>query len=259
MTQDPAQKYFDLAGIMFVALDAEGKITLINRKGCEILEYQESELLGKNWVDFCLPDYMRSEISEVFRKLMNSEIDPVEYYDNPVLTKSGEERVISWHNTILTDEEDRPIGTLSSGLDITNRNKSEKALQEGEAKLRAIVETAVDGIITIDEQGIIESFNQAAERLFGFIEDELIGKNINILMPSPYHEEHDSYLQNYLKTGEKKIIGIGREVVGRRKDRSTFPLYIAVGEISLGKRRMFTGIVHDLTEQKSRAHKLSLQ
>lgn len=250
MTSDLYQKYLDLAGVMFVVLNEKGDVTLINAKGCEILGYEEKDLIGKNWFDSCLPQYLRSEMREVFQKLMKSQIEPVEYCNNPVLTKSGEERLISWHNTILTDEADKPIGTLSAGLDFTERNKSETALQEGEAKLRAIVETAVDGIITINEQGIIESFNQAAERLFGYSADEMLGKSVNLLMPSPEREEHDRYIQNYLKTGEKKIIGIGREVIGRRKDGTTFPLYIAVGEIKLGERRLFTGIVRDLTEQK---------
>ncbi len=126
----------------------------------------------------------------------------------------------------------------------------EDALQEREARLRSILETAPDAIILIDERGIIESFSPAAERLFGFTADEAIGRNVNILMPSPYHERHDGYLRHYLETGERRIIGIGRIVVGQRKDGSTFPMELAVGEAKVRGRRIFTGFVRDLTERQ---------
>ena len=116
------------------------------------------------------------------------------------------------------------------------------------ARLRAVLDSAVDGILTIDERGKIEAANPAAEKLFGYSVAEMIGRNVNMLMPSPYREEHDGYLANYRRTGERKIIGIGREVAGRRKDGSSFPLYLAVSEVSLGHRRAFTGFVHDLTD-----------
>jgi PAS domain S-box-containing protein len=127
------------------------------------------------------------------------------------------------------------------------RKRIEATLREGDVRLRAVVATAVDGIITIDERGTVESFNAAAERLFGYPAAEVIGHNVGRLMPAPYREEHDGYLARYLHTGEKKIIGIGREVVGQRKDGTIFPLALAVSEMRLGPRRMFTGIVHDIT------------
>ena len=99
----------------------------------------------------------------------------------------------------------------------------------------------------IDSHGRVEAFNRAAERLFGYTEPEMIGQNVDMLMPSPYREEHDSYLSRYLATGRAKIIGIGREVIGRRKDGSTFPLHLSVGEISMAGERKFTGILHDLS------------
>ena len=117
-------------------------------------------------------------------------------------------------------------------------------------RLRAILETAVEGIITIDERGIVESMNPAAEKIFGFAAAEVIGKNVSCLMPSPYREEHDSYMANYQRTGRAKIIGIGREVVGRRKDGSLFPMDLAVSEVRLAQRRLFTGFVRDITDRK---------
>ncbi len=118
-------------------------------------------------------------------------------------------------------------------------------------KLNAIIETATDGIISIDERGIMELVNPAAARLFGYDISELLGRNISTLMPEPDAHQHDSYIANYLHTGEKKIIGIGREVRGKRKDGSVFPLRLSISEVNLHDRRIFTGIVHNLTEQKS--------
>jgi len=125
--------------------------------------------------------------------------------------------------------------------------QAEAVLRDSEARTHAILQTAVDGIITIDDRGIVESFNPAAERLFGYTADEVIGQNINMLMPSPYREEHDGYIARYLQTGEPHIIGIGREVRARRRDGTTFPIALAVSEVHLAGHRMFTGIVHDLT------------
>jgi PAS domain S-box-containing protein len=124
------------------------------------------------------------------------------------------------------------------------------ALLDTEERLRAILQTAVEGIVTIDEQGIIESMNPAAEKIFGFKAEEVIGKNVSALMPSPYREEHDSHMANYLRTGHARIIGIGREVVGQRKDGSIFPMDLAVSEVHLANRRLFTGFIRDITERK---------
>jgi PAS domain S-box-containing protein len=128
--------------------------------------------------------------------------------------------------------------------------REDAQLRESEARIRAIVDTAVDGIITIDERGVVDTFNPAAERTFGYAAAEVVGRNVSMLMPSPHREAHDGYIARYLASGEKRVIGIGREVVGGRKDGSTFPMDLAVGEARIGARRLFTAVVRDITLRK---------
>ncbi len=130
------------------------------------------------------------------------------------------------------------------------RGGAAQAASEREQFLRAVLEADPDAIITIDQRGIIFTFNRAAERLFGYSAAEVIGRNVKMLMPPTYREHHDGYLANYLRTGEKRIIGIGRIVAGQRKDGGSFPMELAVGEIVLGHGRMFAGFVRDITEKQ---------
>ena len=124
------------------------------------------------------------------------------------------------------------------------------ALEVAEARLRSILQTVPDAMIIIDERGRIESLSTTAERLFGYAADEAYGRNISILMPSPYREQHDAYIGRYLQTRERRIIGIGRIVVGQRKDGTTFPMHLTVGELRAGDRHHFTGFIRDLTDQQ---------
>jgi len=128
--RDRAQKLLDIAGVMFVAIDANGEVTLVNQKGRAVLGYGQKEIIGKNWFDNFLPERIKDQTKTVFNSLMAGEIEPIEYVENAVLTKIGEERIIAWHNTILTDNQGNAVGTLSSGEDITERKRAEVALQE---------------------------------------------------------------------------------------------------------------------------------
>ena len=134
--------------------------------------------------------------------------------------------------------------------------KQKEALTAREAHLRSILDAVPDATVVIDEKGIIQSFSAAAERLFGYKEASVIGRNVSLLMPSPYREEHDRYMQRYLTTGEKRIIGIDRVVTGQRRDGSTFPMKLEVGEMRSGERRFFTGFIRDLTERQETEHQL---
>jgi two-component system sensor kinase FixL len=128
--------------------------------------------------------------------------------------------------------------------------------EEREALLQAIIETAPDALITIDEAGLIRIFNPAAERIFGFRAEEVIGQNVHCLMPAPYREQHDGYIRRYLETGEKRIIGIGREVEGRRKDGSVFPMELAVGEVHDDGHKLFAGFVRDISARRDAERRL---
>ncbi len=127
---------------------------------------------------------------------------------------------------------------------------ADAALRDSETRAQAILATTVDAVVVIDERGAVETLNPAAERMFGYAAAEVIGQNVKILMPDPYSREHDGYLANYLRTGEKRVIGVGREVVARRKDGTVFPADLAVSEARLGERRAFVGVLRDITERK---------
>ncbi|KCZ70657.1 PAS domain S-box [Candidatus Methanoperedens nitroreducens] len=133
--RDKAQKYLDVAGVMVVIIGADQKVVLVNRKCCEILRYNEHEIIGKNWFETFLPERVRYEVEVVFTKLMAGEIEPVEFFENPVLTRSGKERMIAWHNTVLRDEAGNITSILSSGEDITERKRAEEERERWTAEL----------------------------------------------------------------------------------------------------------------------------
>ncbi len=147
--------------------------------------------------------------------------------------------------------DDEGISFVGIVRDITDRKRVEQALRDSEAQHRTVIETAVDGVVIIDALGTVRMFNPACERMFGFAADEVVGNNVKMLMPSPDYDRHDDYLRNYQKTNERKIIGIGREVIGRRKDGTTFPLELSVGEAKQGGNQLFVGTLHDITDRKA--------
>ena len=232
-----------------IAIDERGRIESMNLAAQRLFGYDESEVVGTN-------------ISRLMPSPYHEEHD--QYLENYLRT--GEARIIgigreveglrrdgtSFPMELAVGEAVVAGRRLFTGIvrDITLRKASERAIEGAEAHTRAIVTTVVDGIISIDEAGTIGLFNPAAERIFGYSAAEVTGKNVSVLMPAPYHDEHDGYLRNYLTTLEPKIIGIGREVEGRRKDQTTFPMDLAVGEAFVDGRRLFTGIVRDISERK---------
>ena len=149
--KETAQRYLDVAAVMFLVLDGSGKVTLINKRGCEILGYPEQEIVGRNWVEHFIPEKIRVDIRVMLNRLISGEIELTEYVENPVLTKTGEERIIAWHNTLLRNEADEITGCLSSGEDITERRRAEEALQDSLDHLRRTLEGAVTALATAVE------------------------------------------------------------------------------------------------------------
>ena len=151
----------------------------------------------------------------------------------------------------LTRDLERKNEACSEALESSSAALEEAAetVHDREARLRSILDTAIDGIITIDEFGIVETFNRAAERIFGYAADEVLGRNVRMLMPEPYHSQHEVYLARFMRTGKRQILDARREVIGRRKDGSTFPMELGVGEI-MDHHRCFTGMVRDISDRK---------
>jgi two-component system, LuxR family, sensor kinase FixL len=231
-----------------IVIDARGRIEAFNRGAERLFGYPESEVVGRN-VSVLMPSPHHEEHDAYLHRYLTT----------------GEAKIIGLGREVTGRRRDGTlfpvhlsVGEMSIGgerkftgmlRDLTRHMNLEGQLGASEARWQAIVDSAVDGIIVIDAHGRVESFNPAAERLFGYGADEVLGHNVDMLMPSPYREEHDTYLSRYLATGRAKIIGVGREVQGRRKDGSTFPLHLSVGQITINGERRFTGIVHDLSSR----------
>ncbi|WP_240547383.1 PAS domain-containing sensor histidine kinase [Mesorhizobium tianshanense] len=160
-----------------------------------------------------------------------------------------EERILDFVYQPIKADDGRITAIFVEGTDVSELSFANAALQLREDHLRSILATVPDAMVVIDEQGCIQSFSTAAETLFGYQSGEVIGRNVKMLMPPPYREEHDAYLHRYLTTGERRIIGLGRTVTGMRKDGSTFPMELSVGEMHPGTGRFFTGFCRDLTER----------
>jgi len=240
-------------------LTPDGILIEANRTALEAASLRPEDVIGKPFEETYWWSYSPSIQAQLRAAIQRATQGKMSRYD--VQVRLGEDRFITVDFALVPefDTAGQVSHLIASAVDITERKRTEEILKQSEEIAQAIVDTSVDGILTIDERGTIASFNKAAERIFGYLADEVIGSNVSILMPSPYREEHDKYLANYLKTGEKKIIGIGREVVGRRKDGTIFPIDLAVSEVRLGDRRMFTGIVRDITERKRAEEQLREQ
>ena len=167
-----------------------------------------------------------------------------------VTSRDGRPITLLYNSSPIRDAAGRITGAISTAVDVTEQKKIEAAVREREARLSSILDTVPEALITINKDGTMESFSRSAETLFGYRADEVIGQNVNILMPSPYREEHDGYLQRYLSTGEKRIIGIGRVVSAQRKDGTVFPMELCVGEVVVGSDKLFTGFIRDLTANR---------
>jgi two-component system sensor kinase FixL len=239
-----------------VIIDGAGTVQLFNQ-GCErLFGYAASEVVGQNVKMLMPPPYA------------DEHDDYLTHYQD-----TGEKRIIGKGRNVQGRRADgsvfpmylsvgevmqpgSPLSYVGIIRDTSDQHALEATLREQAERLRSILETVPDAIIVIGETGLIESFSPAAERLFGWTAAEAMGNNVSMLMPSPYRESHDAYLERYHRTGERRIIGIGRVVVGQRRDGSTFPMELEVGEMKSAGRRAFTGFVRDLTERQDTDRRL---
>jgi PAS domain S-box-containing protein len=176
--------------------------------------------------------------------------------------KDGRRLVVASQWVLHRRDDGDPVSILQVDWDLTEIKRAGSMIEEQEARLRSVFDTAPDAVIAIDERGIIQWFSPSAERLFGYAAEEVILHNVKMLMPEPYRAKHDGYLERYCRTGEKHIIGIGREVQAQRKDGTVFPMYLAVGDARVGDTHIFSGFIHDLStrvrmeEEVRRAQKM---
>ena len=231
----------DLAPAMVCALD--GEIVFWGR-GLQVLYgWSAEEAVGRASHELLTTEYP-VPLSEIQAELLATG----EWQGELVHAhRDGRRLIVASQWTLHRAANGDPVSVLEFDLDVTEAKRSQSMMKEREARLRSILETSPDAIITIDERGIIQSFSDAAEKLFGYAAGEVIGHNVNMLMASPHRENHDGYLARYLRTGEKRIIGIGRQVEAQRRDGTIFPMHLAVGEVTLENARIFSGFITDLT------------
>lgn len=248
---------------------SSGEIVKANTACHRIFGYENGTLTGQN-VSLLLPDGLKSHHGNLIQAFFQNPSPRPMGLGRKLLGKQrgGDTFPIEISLNFL-DVAEQPMA-MAFIADVSNKKAQEqelvdyhkaidskdKALQDSLGRYNSVLATAVDGIIVIDERGIIDLVNPAVETLFGYQSAELKGKRINTLMPSPYEEEHDSYMSRYQNTGEKRIIGIGREVQGKKKDGSIFPFHLSVSEVQLNGKKLYTGVIHDLTQQKAYENQL---
>ncbi|OGP53209.1 MAG: hypothetical protein A2Y65_01125, partial [Deltaproteobacteria bacterium RBG_13_52_11] len=243
--RDKAQQYLDIAEVMLVVLDKKGNIALINRKGNQILGYKEGELLGKNWFTTCLPAHVRKGVKGVFRKLVAGEGEITEFYENPVLTKSGTERMIAWHNTLLKNAQEKNIGTLSSGMDITERRQAEEKLRESESRFRTLFEAIPDTVLVHDDEGTILHINEIGAQQLEWSGKNLVGRNLREIVTPENRASIADHVRETHKVGWNRF-------ETTYVSRSGWKIMAEVNEhpIMFGKEKAILSVARDITKRK---------
>jgi two-component system, LuxR family, sensor kinase FixL len=239
----------DTAVDAIVVIDSNGTIRSVNQATQRIFGYAPSEMLGHN-VKMLMPQPYAGEHDGYLANYLNTGTKKIIGIGREVAGRRKDGSVFPMDLSVGEARDGDEAIFVGIIRDITERKAAEIALRESELRWRSIVDTVPDAIIVIDANGIVESYSRSAERLFGYTAQEVVGHNLKMLMPTPYREAHDGYLARYMRTGERRIIGVGRIVVGRRKDGGTFPMELSVGEFAAPGGKFFTGFVRDLTERQ---------
>ena len=237
------QRILEASPVGVLIATREGKRLFANERALEIQGVSRDELFSSYAGSYYADPELRIKLKDNLYRTGSTPPTEVEF-----VRPDGTHYFVMLSST-LTEFEGQ-AAHLTNLYDITDRKQAEESLRESEERIRAIVDNVVDAIITIDDSGIILSTNHAAERIFGYLEGELIGQNVSILAAEPHRSAHDRYLANYMTTGEAKIIGRMREFEGRRKNGRQFPLELAISEVKLGEEQLFVGIIRDITARK---------
>lgn len=234
-------------GMALYMLDVGGNVTIWNRGAQRLKGWSEDEVVGRNCSLFYPADAVAEgkPQADLARAREVGRLDEEDWR----VRKDGTEFLASVSITALHDQGGAMRGYAKIVRDITDQRAAENALRASEDHFRSILSTVPDAMIVIDDRGMITSFSSAAEDMFGYGREDVIGRNVSCLMPSPDRERHDGYLQRYASTGERRIIGIGRIVTGQRANGATFPMELSVGEAVAGGQTLFTGFIRDLTQK----------
>jgi len=244
--RDRAQTYLDIAGTIILALDAEGRVTLINQKGCEVLGRPEGEILGKKWIANFIPEWTVERVDYTIKRLMAGEVDPLRYVENYILTSDGKMRLIAWNNTVFNDEAGKVIGTLSSGEDITERRLVETALKESEEKYRNLVERAKDGIIIVQDERL-KYVNPRMAELVGYRVEEMLGTAFaDYLAP----EEREKAIDVYTRRIAGEDLPPFHETVLEHKNGNKVRVETDGGLIVYGGKPADLIFLHDVTKRR---------
>ena len=253
LERDKAQKYLDIAGVIIVAINEHQNVTLLNNKGCDILECDKNEVIGKNWFDNFIPEFGRDRVKAVFNKLMAGDIESVGYFENTVITKSGKERIIAWHNTMLRDSNNNIIGTLSSGEDITERKETEGDLKSSEKKFRILAEKSPN-MIFINKKGRVVYVNERCVEKMGYTKEEFYSENFNFMeLIAP--ESIGLVNKNYSRHMQGEEISPYEYNIVKKSGEKLFAI-ISTSLIDFENDKAILGIITDITERKKAEEEL---
>lgn len=236
-----------------VGKDLNGVVISWNKAAETMFGHSASDIIGEP-ITLIIPPARQQEEAAILTRVQSGE--RIVHFETERQRKDGTIIPVTLTISPIRDANGRIIGVSKIARDLSETHRAHQELRRREALLSSILDTVPDALIVIDHRGLIQSFNPASEQLFGYEAAEIVGHNISQLMPSPYREEHDCYLDRYLRTGERRIIGTGRVVSGQRRDGSTFPMELTVGTVNLPGEQLFTGFIRDLTERHERERRL---
>ena len=242
------QQYLDIAGVMLIALDTNQNVILINRRGAEILGFNEAEIIGKNWFDAFVPKAEREKVKSVFNRLVKGNIKPVEYFENAIINKNEEERIIAWHNNVLKDSNGTIIGILSSGEDISERKQAEELLRDSEERFRVLFEQAPLSYQSLDKNANFIEINDTWCKMLGYEKKEVIGKNFSEYIHPDFRQK---FKENFARFKKIDFVS-GIEYIMLKKDGTEIFISMS-GRIARNSDSSFKQthcIFQDITEQK---------